>query len=48
LFVLGIDGEQLALEAGLQHVADDDVAEGHFPFGGADDGHGAGLEEGVR
>jgi hypothetical protein len=28
LLVFGIDGEQLALEAGLQHVADDDGAEG--------------------
>jgi hypothetical protein len=45
-FVLGIHGEELSLESCFQHVADEDVAQGHFPFAGTDDGHGAGFEEG--
>jgi hypothetical protein len=46
LVVLGIDGEQLTFEPRLQHVADEHVAQGIFPFGGADDGDRAGFEEG--
>ena len=35
-----------SFESRLQHVADEHVAQGVFPFGGADDGDRAGFEEG--
>jgi hypothetical protein len=45
---LGIDGEDLALETGCNHVAEDDPGHGILPVAGAEHGHGTGMEEGMK